>query len=183
MSWTRHSRRVYNALFPFINSEIATTPAGRMSEAEKTQWAGRAINSPTKATAGRRDHVRKRDRPGQGSRHPGNRYRAGHGAYHTARQGRGDRRYGNVLRLRGSSRGRGGGSLMALNGTPWHFERLAVNVDGIGEVISVTSRWTGTLRSVASRPPIVKATRAVQSAVFTRARRRSNWRLRRRSTS
>ena len=36
---------VYNALFPFINSEIATTPAGRMSEAEKTQWAGRAINS------------------------------------------------------------------------------------------------------------------------------------------
>ena len=25
---------------------------------------------------------------------------------------------------------------MALNGTPWHFERLAVNVDGIGEVIS-----------------------------------------------
>ena len=71
---------------------------------------------------------------------------------------------------------------MALNGTPWHFERLAVNVDGIGEVI-VTSRWTGTLRSVASRPPIGKATRAVPSAVSTKAPRRSNWRLRKRSTS
>ena len=44
---------------------------------------------------------------------------------------------------------------MALNGTPWHFERLAVNVDGIGEVMSRTSRWIGILRSVASRPPIV----------------------------
>ena len=36
-------RRVYNALFPRLNSPVATNAQGRISESEKAQWAGEAL--------------------------------------------------------------------------------------------------------------------------------------------
>ena len=128
---------VYNALFPFINSEIATTPAGRMTEAEKTQWAG--SSGQLTAPKLRQDGAITFASATVQDKDPG--ILVTGTVQVTVRitpRGKAEVIEGTVTFFvtERSCCGRGGGSVMALNGTPWHFERLAVNVDGIGEVIS-----------------------------------------------